>query len=554
MEYSQTTGTRWAHLEQAVPYRKLIAAASLGTVFEWYDFFVYALLASVIARQFFAGLDETSAYIVTLLSFAAGAVVRPLGALFFGRYGDKFGRKRTFVATVTLMGTATFCIGLLPNYATWGAFATWLLIALRLLQGFALGGEYGSAAIYLAEHAPERRRGFYTSWIQLTTPLGQIIASLVIFIVQASLEGKDFDTWGWRIPFGLSIFLIIISLWIRLSVYEAPLFRQLQERGEVSRTPIKDMVTDRENRRALLLALFGLTAGQAVVINVGMTYSFFFLAQTLKVNLQTVNVLVGTALVLTAPLFVVFGALSDRLNRKYLILAGLALATFGYRPIFQQLTHYANPALESAWRHAPVAVVADPHECSFQFNPTGVTHFKSSCDIAKSFLSRRGTPYVNVDAPSGSIARIDINGRSVPSFDGTGLPDRQFTQRTALANAAFNKLVTDAGYPLKAAPQQVNRPMVVALLALLMVFAALVYGPMAALLVEMFPTRVRVSSVSTAYSIGNGWFGGFTSPIAFTLIAATGDIFAGLWYCVSVTLLTFVVSGIFLNPVSRQTA
>ncbi|WP_206956562.1 MFS transporter [Trinickia acidisoli] len=554
MEFSQSTNISWVRSEPAVSYRKLIAAASLGTVLEWYDFFIYALLASIIARQFFSGLDETSAYIVTLLSFAAGTLIRPLGALFFGRYGDRFGRKRTFIVTITLMGVATFCIGLLPSYATWGARATWLLIGLRLVQGFALGGEYGSAATYLAEHAPEKRRGFYTSWIQITTPLGQIFASIVIFLIQLSVGGKDFNAWGWRVPFALSILLLVISLWIRLSAYESPMFSHLQKSNAVSKTPIKDMLLDRENRRALVLALFGLTAGQAVVINVGMTYSFFFLAQTLKVNLQTANVLVGIALAVTAPLFVVFGALSDRLNRKYLILVGLAAAVLTYRPIFQQLTHYANPALETAWRDAPVRVVADPQDCSFQFNPTGVAHFKSSCDVAKSFLSRRGTPYVNVDAPHGTIAHIEINGHSVQSFDGSALSSRQFAQRAAPINAAFDKLVTDAGYPLKADPKRIDAPKVIALLALLMAFAALVYGPMAALLVEMFPTRVRLTSVSTAYNIGNGWFGGFTSPIAFALIAATGDIYAGLWYCIGVTLLTLVVSALFLKPVPRAIA
>jgi len=500
---------------KAKDLRKVIVGASLGTVFEWYDFFIYALLASLLARHFFAGVNETAAFIVTLLSFAAGTAIRPLGAIIFGRLGDVWGRKRTFLVTITLMGVATFCIGLLPGYASWGASAAFLLVGLRLLQGFALGGEYGGAAIYVAEHAPARQRGFYTSWIQITTPLGQLLGMMVIVLTQVLVGMQNFTSWGWRIPFLLSIILLLISIWIRTRLHESPVFLEMQRKGKVSRQPLKETFLQWRNLKIVLIALFGLAAGQAIVINVGMTYSFFFLTQTLKLDLSTANILLAIALAITAPLFILFGALSDKISRKKIIMVGMILAIVGYGPIFRGLTHYVNPALETAQATAPVTVVADPADCSFQFNPVSRTSFRSSCDIAKSFLSRSGVPYDNVAAPAGSQARVDVGGQSITSFDST----------------------------------QVNKLMIVVLLSVLMLLATIVYGPMAALLVEMFPPRIRYSSVSTAYNIGNGWFGGFTSPVAFALIAASGNIYAGLWYCIGVLVLTFLIGVFFLKPV-----
>lgn len=528
--------------------RKVIVGASLGTVIEWYDFFIYAILAATLSRQFFTGIDPTSAFIVTLLSFSAGTAIRPLGALVFGRYGDLLGRKRTFLVTIVMMGASTFFIGVLPGYASWGVASAFLLVGLRLLQGFALGGEYGGAVIYVAEHAPANRRGFFTSWIQITTPLGQVLAMVVILLVQNATSVADFAAWGWRVPFLLSIILLVVSYWIRSSTHESPVYQAMQQQGQGTKTPLKEMFGQWRNLRVLLIALFGLAAGQALVINVGMTYSFFFLTQTLRMNFGLVNALLATALVITAPFFVLFGALSDRVGRKWIIMAGLLLATASYRPIFQGLLHYGNPALEAALHTSPVVVAADPAQCSVQFNPTGTARFTSSCDIAKAFLTRSGVSYGGEALPPGSVAQVRIGTVSVPSFDGTSLSPAEFASKAQAANTAFTAAITKAGYPAAADSAQVNNVAVTALLALMMLFATMVYGPMAALLVEMFPPRIRFSSVSTAYNIGNGWFGGFTSPIAFALAATTGDLFAGLWYCIGITALTLVVGLIFLKP------
>ncbi len=528
--------------------RKVIIGASLGTVFEWYDYFIYAILAASLSRQFFSGIDPASAFIVTLLSFSAGAAIRPLGALVLGRFGDLLGRKRTFLVTIALMGGATFCIGLLPGYASWGALSAFLLVGLRLLQGFALGGEYSGAAIYVAEHAPPHRRGFFTSWIQITTPLGQVMATLVVLGVQSVMPADAFASWGWRVPFLLSIVLLVLSIWIRSSTHESPVFKAMQQQGRGSKAPLTDVFFKWRNFRVLLIALFGLAAGQAVVINVGMTYSFFFLTQTLRIEGAVINGLLASALLLTAPFFVVFGWLSDRVGRKGIIIAGLALAVLGYRPIFQGFLHYGNPALEAAHAASPVVVAADPAACSVQFNPTGTARFVSSCDIAKAFLTRGGVSYTNEALPAGSVAEVRIGGTTVQSFEGAGLAPAEFGRKMGATTAALTRLLAQAGYPASADTARVDRLALVGLLSLMMLFATMVYGPMAALLVEMFPPSIRFSSVATAYNIGNGWFGGFTSPIAFALIAGLGDMFAGLWYCMAVTATTLVVGALFLKP------
>jgi len=529
--------------------RRVIFAASLGTVFEWYDFYLYGSLAAVIARQFFSGLDETNAYIAALLAFAAGFAVRPFGALVFGRLGDLAGRKYTFLITIVIMGLSTFLVGVLPSYASIGVAAPIILIALRMLQGLALGGEYGGAATYVAEHSTDENRGFNTSFIQITATGGLFLSLLVILTCRLTLK-ENFDSWGWRIPFLVSSLLLAISVYIRLQLNESPLFQQMKAEGKQSKAPLTEAFGRWGNLKVVLLALLGATAGQAVVWYTGQFYALFFLTAALKIDPTTANILVALGLAIATPFFVVFGWLSDWIGRKKVVMAGCLLAALTYFPIFQALTHYGNPALESAAASAPVSVVADPRQCSFQFDPIGKRVFKSSCDIAKSFLARNAIPYSNQAGPADGVAQVKIGGTVIDSFDGTALEAAAFkTQQAAFAQQAGDALAA-AGYPKKADPAAVNRPMLVLLLALLVIYVTMVYGPIAAWLVELFPTRVRYSSMSLPYHIGNGWFGGFVPSIAFAMVAAHGDIYYGLWYPIGVALMTLVIGTLFLRETS----
>ncbi len=526
--------------------RRVIIASSLGTVFEWYDFYLYGSLAAIIAKQFFSGLNETSSFIFALLAFSAGFAVRPFGALVFGRLGDMIGRKYTFLITIMIMGLSTTIVGFLPAYATIGVAAPIILIGLRLFQGLALGGEYGGAATYVCEHAPPGKRGFFTSWIQTTATVGLFLSLLVILGCRLAL-GPKFDEWGWRIPFIISLALLAVSVYIRLQLQESPVFKKMKAEGKGSKAPITESFLRWGNLKVVLLVLFGGVAGQAVVWYCGMFYELFFLLQTLKLEPQTANILVAVALMAATPFFIVFGVLSDKIGRKRIIMAGCAIAALTYFPIFKGLTKYANPAIFEAQKSNPVTVVAAEDDCSFQFDPIGKRKFTSSCDIAKSWLARKATPYSNEAAPSGTIASIRIGGNVViPSFDGRTMAAADLKARMAEFDKAIGGAITAAGYPAKADMSKVNKPVVVLLLFILALYVTIVYAPMAAWLVELFPARIRYTSMSLPYHIGNGWFGGFLPTIAFAMVAATGDIYYGLWYPIVISVMTVVIGTLFM--------
>ena len=547
---------RRAHELSVAEVRRVIFASSLGTVFEWYDFYLYGSLAAIISKQFFSGVNPTAGFIFALLAFAAGFAVRPFGALVFGRLGDLVGRKYTFLVTILIMGMSTFIVGVLPSYARIGIAAPVILILLRLLQGLALGGEYGGAATYVAEHAPRGKRGAYTSWIQTTATLGLFLSLLVILGCRLWLGTEKFEAWGWRIPFLVSLVLLGVSVWIRLKLNESPLFQAMKAEGKASKAPLTESFAQWGNLKIVLLALFGLTAGQAVVWYTGQFYTLFFLTQTLKVDAQTANLLIAASLLLATPFFLVFGALSDRIGRKPIIMAGLLLAALTYFPIFRAITHYANPALAAAQERAPVTVTADPSTCSVQFNPVGTSKFTSPCDVAKAALVKRGVPYSNsgnVDAaqptavpgtPIERVARIAVGSTVIPSYDGTA-PDAK--AQGAAFDKSLDAALKTAGYPAKAAPGQINKKMVTLLLWILVIYVTMVYGPIAAMLVELFPTRIRYTSMSLPYHIGNGWFGGFLPFIAFAIVAATGSIYSGLWYPIIVAVITLVIGVLFVH-------
>jgi MFS family permease len=526
-------------------HRRVIIASSVGTVFEWYDFYLYGSLAAVIARQFFSALNPASGFIFALLAFAAGFAVRPFGAILFGRLGDLVGRKQTFLITIFIMGASTFLVGVLPGYATIGVAAPMTLIALRLLQGLALGGEYGGAATYVAEHAPAGRRGLYTSFIQITATFGLLLSLVVILLCRRGF-GADFETFGWRVPFLLSAVLLAISLYIRLQLAESPLFLEMKAAGRQSRAPLTESFARWPNARGVLLALFGATAGQAVVWYCGQFYALFYLTQTLKIDAVTANLLIAGALLIATPFFVVFGALSDRIGRKIVVLAGCLLAAATYFPIFTAITHYGNPAIAAASEAYPVVVAADPGTCSFQFDPVGKKTFRNSCDVAKNALARGGVPYTNESAPAGTVASVRIGTATIASFEGASLDEAAFRTRSAEFGAALTNALADAGYPAKADPAAINAPMLLALLTILVIYVTMVYGPIAAWLVELFPTRIRYTSMSLPYHIGNGWFGGFLPTTAFAIVALTGNIYSGLWYPVIVALVTVIVGTLFL--------
>ncbi|MGB8932344.1 MAG: MFS transporter [Anaeromyxobacteraceae bacterium] len=520
----------------------VIFASSLGTVFEWYDFYLYGSLSAIIGRQFFSALNETSQFIFALLAFAAGFAVRPFGALVFGRLGDMIGRKYTFLVTILIMGSATAVVGMLPSYNTIGVAAPIILIVLRMLQGLALGGEYGGAATYVAEHAPHGKRGLFTSWIQTTATVGLFLSLFVILGCRAAL-GPAFDDWGWRIPFLISIILLAVSVYIRLKLNESPIFKKMKAEGKQSKAPLTESFLRWDNLKIVIMVLLGGTAGQAVVWYTGMFYELFFLTQTLKVEPSSANLMVAGSLALATPFFIVFGALSDRIGRKKIIMFGCAIAAVTYFPIFKTLTEAANPALAAAQRSSPAVIAANPGECSVQFNPVGTSKFTSSCDIAKSTLAKRAVPYSNESLPAGSAAVIRIGATTVASYDGKA---SNVKEEKARFDKEIGAALTAAGYPVTADMSKVNKPLVMFLLWVLALYVTIVYAPIAAWLVELFPARIRYTSMSLPYHIGNGWFGGFLPTIAFAIVAATGDIYAGLWYPIGVSVMTFVLGSLFM--------
>ncbi|GAP35838.1 MFS transporter [Piscinibacter sakaiensis] len=561
--------------------RKVIFASSLGTVFEWYDFYLYGSLAAIIAKQFFAGLDAGSAFIFALLAFAAGFIVRPFGAIFFGRLGDMIGRKYTFLVTILIMGLSTFIVGILPTYASIGVAAPVILIVLRLLQGLALGGEYGGAATYVAEHAPHGKRGAYTAWIQTTATLGLFLSLLVILGTRTWTGEDDFAAWGWRIPFIVSIALLAISVWIRLSMNESPAFKKMKEEGKTSKAPLKESFGQWRNLKIVILALIGLTAGQAVVWYTGQFYALFFLTQALKVDGATANLLIAASLVIGTPFFLVFGSLSDRIGRKPIIMLGCLLGALTYFPVFKMLTEAANPDLAKAQATSQVIVAADPAECSFQFNPTGTKKFTSTCDIAKQKLAGASVSYDNQETPGQpavikvgtteikvAVSAEDVAAakaaaeqkladlKAAPTPDekaiaaataGLKAVSDEKTAKDAVLTSKLKAALKAAGYPEKADPAKMNKGLIVAILVYLVILVTMVYGPIAAMLVEMFPTRIRYTSMSLPYHIGNGWFGGLLPTTAFAIVAQTGNMYNGLWYPIIIAAATFVIGMLFVR-------
>jgi MFS family permease len=562
--------------------KKVIFASSLGTVFEWYDFYLYGSLAAIIAKQFFSGLDEGSAFIFALLAFAAGFIVRPFGAIFFGRLGDMIGRKYTFLVTILIMGVSTFIVGILPNYASIGVAAPVILIILRLLQGLALGGEYGGAATYVAEHAPAGQRGAYTAWIQTTATLGLFLSLMVILGTRTIVGEEAFADWGWRVPFLVSVIMLIISVYIRLSMNESPAFVKMKSEGKTSKSPLSESFGQWKNLKIVILALFGLVMGQAVVWYSGQFYALFFLTQALKVDGATANIMVAISLIIGTPFFVIFGTLSDKIGRKPLILAGCLLAVVTYFPVFEALTKAANPDLHAAQQASKVTVTADPAECSFQFNPTGTKKFTSSCDIAKQRLAGASVSYENIVAPAGTPAVIKVGETVVNvkySAEDIAAAKAKAEEKLAALNAAetkdtkaieaATKSVKDlsnektagttllasnlgaalkaANYPVKADMAKFDKVTVIIILTYLVILVTMVYGPIAAMLVEMFPTRIRYTSMSLPYHIGNGWFGGLMPTTAFAIVAQTGNMYNGLWYPIIIAGATVVIGGLFIK-------
>ena len=591
--------------------KKVIVASSAGTIFEWYDFYLYGSLAAIIGAQFFTAFPEATRNVFALLAFAAGFIVRPLGALFFGMLGDLVGRKYTFLMTILIMGVSTFLVGLLPNYNTWGAAAPIILIALRMAQGLALGGEYGGAAIYVAEHAPPDRRGYYTSFIQTTATLGLLLSLIVILVVQGYVNAnypetalldaagaavlnpdgtpqmiKAFNAWGWRIPFLGSIVLLLISLYIRLQMNESPAFKRMKEEGSASKAPLREAFGNWRNGKIALIALLGLVAGQAVVWYTGQFYALFFLQNVIKLDSFTANVLVAWSLILGTAGFLFFGSLSDRIGRKPIILAGCLIAALSYMPVFKLLTSVANPVLYAA-QQTPVTVTVDPADCSFQFNPTGTLKFTNSCDVAKAQLQRLSVNYSTVAAAAGSVAEIKVGETSIPAFNAAAnaaaikaatealTAAKSGTDQAAIDAAqaaldkekavkpgfekALNEALKAAGYPLVAADNTSiakasnfldiftsQKLSIVAILTYLIILVTMVYGPIAAALVELYPTRIRYSGLSLPYHIGNGWFGGLMPATAFAISAQTGNIYSGLWYAIIIALMTVVIGAIFV--------
>ncbi|MBU3969476.1 MAG: MFS transporter [Alphaproteobacteria bacterium] len=528
--------------------RTVVVASAAGTAFEWYDFFVFGSLATVIARHYFADAGETVAYILALLTFGLGFIVRPLGALVFGWFGDRTGRKTTFLVTITLMGLATVAIGLLPDYGQIGLAAPILLLVMRVLQGFALGGEYGGAAIYVAEHSPPEKRGLLTGWIQTTAAFGLIGALSVILITRQIVGVEAFDEWGWRIPFLLSALLLAVSLWIRLKLNESPAYQQMEAEASAAdhRAPYKEAFFQWGNGRFVLIALFGIMIAQGAVWYCGYFYTRFFMERVLKIDTNTVDQLVLMVTVASAGLYVFFGWLSDRLGRKPVMLFGMILALVAFFPGFHALTRAANPALAEAQAAAPVTVVADPATCALQFDPIGKAAFSSSCDIAKSVLSNAGVSYGNAAAAPGAVAMVRVGGTEIASVEGAGLDAAALKAARAGVETRIKAALVEAGYPARADPARINMPLVFGILMIFMVAATALYGPQAAALVELFPTRVRYTAMSLPYNIGTGWVGGLLPAASFALVAWSGNIYFGLWYSVAFTAIAAVVALIWL--------
>jgi len=530
----------------------IIAASSLGTVFEWYDFYLYGLLATILSAQFFSGVNETTGFILALAAFAAGFAVRPLGAIVFGRIGDLVGRKNTFLVTMALMGLSTFAVGLLPSYDSIGVAAPILLILLRLIQGLALGGEYGGAATYVAEHAPNNRRGLFTSFIQTTATLGLFAALLVVIGTRTALGEEAFADWGWRVPFLISLGLLAISMWIRLQLEESPVFRRMKSEGTTSKAPLTEAFGRWSNLKWVLVALFGAVAGQAVVWYTGQFYALFFLERMMRVDGATANILIAMALAIGTPFFIFFGWLSDQIGRKPIILAGCLLAALTYFPLFHALSKAANPDLYAAQANAPVTVIADPADCSLQFDPIGRNRFDArSCDIVKAYLARASVSYQNDESPAGSVARLRIGDTEIASVDPARVTGPARAEAITDFQSHAKAALTSVGYPEKADPGKIDRPLVVLILTILVLYVTMVYGPIAALLVELFPARIRYTSMSLPYHIGNGWFGGFLPTTAFAMVAASGNIYHGLWYPIIVAGATVVIGLLFL-PETRN--
>ena len=527
--------------------KKVIFASSLGTVFEWYDFYLYGSLAAIIAKQFFSGLDEGSAFIFALLAFAAGFIVRPFGALVFGRLGDMIGRKYTFLVTILIMGISTFIVGILPNYATIGVAAPVILIALRMLQGLALGGEYGGAATYVAEHAPHGKRGAYTAWIQTTATLGLFLSLMVILGTRTIVGEAAFAEWGWRVPFLVSILLLAVSVYIRLSMNESPAFTKMKAEGKTSKAPLSESFGQWKNLKIVILALVGLTAGQAVVWYSGQFYALFFLTQVLKVDGATANIMVAISLIIGTPFFIVFGSLSDKIGRKPIIMAGCLLAVVTYFPVFNALTKAANPDLAAAQAANKITITADPAECSFQFNPTGTAKFTSSCDIAKQALASSSVSYDTIVGTAGTPAVIAIGQTNITSYSSKGLSKEEAKAKGDEFKKTLSESLKAAGYPPKADMAKFDKLTVIVILSYLVILVTMVYGPIAAMLVEMFPTRIRYTSMSLPYHIGNGWFGGLLPTMAFAIVAQTGNMYNGLWYPIIIAGATFVIGMLFVK-------
>lgn len=532
--------------------KKVIFASSLGTVFEWYDFYLFGSLAAFIAKHFLSGVNETTGFILALLFFAAGFAVRPFGAVVFGRLGDLIGRKYTFLVTILIMGVSTAAVGFLPGYATIGIAAPIILVILRMLQGLALGGEYGGAATYVAEHAPKGKVGAFTAWIQTTATLGLFLSLLVILGCRTAMTPEAFDAWGWRIPFLLSVLLLAISVYIRMQLNESPVFQKMKAEGKSSKAPLTESFGRWDNLKIVILALLGATAGQAVVWYTGQFYALFFLTQTLKIDATTANLLIAASLAAATPFFIVFGSLSDKIGRKPIIMAGCIIAALTYFPIFKALTTAGNPDLAKALATSPVTVVADPATCSFQFDPVGKAKFTSSCDIAKSALAKRSVSYTTVAGAPGSVTQIKIGDKVVESYEGAGLAATDAKAKGDAFNKALGDGLNAAGYPAKADPAKVDKLMVWVLLTILVIYVTMVYGPIAAWLVELFPARIRYTSMSLPYHIGNGWFGGFLPATAFAMVAATGDVYYGLWYPITIAVVTAVIGTLFLPETKNR--